>query len=367
MAWSSPTLKEIRNQVRQDFINWSGTGNKALLRRSVENAFSYAIAGVASGLYGYINWGVKQLIPSEDSDLDSLLRWANDILTVPQKPATAATGNVIFTGTPGAAVPLGTTATSLSTGISYATQSSDVIGGGGTLTRAVIAETEGADGNIAAGETLYLDSPLVNIDPTATAGAAGLSGGADEEDKFGVLDRLRTRFKSPPRGGGIGDYVSWAEEVAGVSRAFEFGNTPVTGWVTVVILDDSQIVNDSQGPPIPGAQTISDAQANVDLFRPIQMGGAIVKAPVQEALALTWADLVPQSGVSVATAESNIESAVNSWFYTTTEPGVTVSQPEIENVGQSATGVQSVRLSIPVGDQTPAEHALFTNITHSFV
>lgn len=360
MAWVSPDLKELRNQIRQDFINWSGSGNNALLRRSVENAFSYALAGIASGLYGYINWGFKQLIPSEDSDLDTLLRWSTDLLPVPQKSATAASGDIIFTGTPATPVPLGTTVTSLSTGAVYATQSTDVISGGGTLTRAVVAETEGADGNIDAGGTLYLDSPIPGIDPTATVAAGGLSGGADEEDKFGVLDRLRTRFKSPPRGGGIGDYVSWAKEIAGVTRAYEFGNDPVTGWVTVVILDESQ------APPIPGAQTIVDTQANIDLKRPIQMGGAIVKAPDQEALALTWADLIPASGTPEATAQANIESAVNQWFYEATVPGVTVSQPDIENVGQSATGVQNVRLSIPVGDQTPGAHALFTSITHNF-
>lgn len=357
MAWDSPTLQELRDRFRQDFIARTSTGD-AVLRRSVENVLSYVVPGVANGLYGYVDWGVRQLIPSEDGDLDSMLRWANDLLTPPQTPASAAYGTVTFTGTDTTVIPAGTSVTNRD-GIEFTTDAIATIGSSvsGEVDVVVTAVDAGIAGNTEAGVSVFLGTPISGVDAEALVATGGLSGGADEETKFGVLSRLRERFKTPPRGGSEGDFVVWAKEASGVSRAYEFRQEPTTGWVTVVIIDDTS-------GPVPGAGIIAASQAAVDLKRPIMMGGCVVRGPEPQTLNLTWSNVVPLRDQTYAEAQTAIETNVDAYILTQTVPEAVVSQPAIENAGQAV--VTSVSLTTPPGDQDPGQYGLYTTINHAY-
>ena len=357
MPWTKPSLTELRDQFRQDFIAYTETGNAVLLRRSVENILSYAVPGIADGLHGYINWNAKQLIPSEDSDIDSVLRWANDFLTTPQRAASKATGFVLFTGTVGTPISTDVQVSGLRNGATYATTADGIIAPSGQSTLPVEASEAGSLANMDAGEALILSSPVPGLDSEATVSGEGISGGADEETALEILERLRQRWASPPRAGGQGDYVSWALETPSIERAYELGNNPRVGWVDVVCIDeDAGLLN-------PSTAALADAQSRIDANRPIQMAGCRVYAPNTNSLLLEWTGLTPDD----AQTRTSLEQAVDEYVRSTTVPGQSMSQPEIENVAQSATGVVSVSLSSPTSDPDPGENTVFALIFHSYV
>jgi len=352
MPWVETTLQERRDRIRADFLARTTTGD-AVLRRSVENVYSYVLAGVAHGLGGFVSWGARQVIPNEDADLDSMLRWANNYLTIPQVPAVAAQGSATFTGVDTTELPAGTVVTNRD-GVSFTTDALGTVSGG-SVTVSITAVEAGAAGNTLAGADILLSSPIVDIDSAGTT-TAGLTGGADEETKLGVLERLRQRLKNPPRGGGTGDYVAWALEIGSVTRAYEFPQEPSTGWVTVIVIDDVS-------GPIPGAQTIIDAQENVDLYRPIAMGGAVIAGPTPQTLNLTWDALIGAPGDDLPTAKSKLEANVDEWVQAQA-PEAVLFQPDIENAGQAV--VQSVSLTSPIVNQDPGQYGLFTTINHAY-
>lgn len=355
MPWTNPTLQERRERIRQDFLAWTNTG-LAPLRRSVENVYSYVLAGAAHALGSYIGWVAKQSPPNEDSDIDSILRWANDFLTVPQKQVAAATGSVVFTGDVDTIVPSDLEVTSLASGVSYTTNVDGIIAGGGTATLPVTATTVGADGNLEAGSTLYLGEPVDGLDPSATVEANGITGGADTEDALGVLGRLRDRFKNPPAGGRDGDYVAWATDVAGVTRAYVSSPDPKYGWLKVIVVDDDIL------PSLPGLTPIGLAQTNIDENRPVHMGGVVVIAPTPQTLDLTWSQLQPdEPGV-----RSAMQSAVNQWIYDNSVPGETVNHTAIENAAQAVDSVFTVSLIDPIENPDPGQYGMFTTINHTY-
>lgn len=354
MPFDRPTLETLRDRFRSDFQARTTSGD-AVLRRSVENIYSFVVPGMTHGLYGYLNYLQKNVIISEESDIDTLLRWADAFLEVPQNPATAAQGDVTFTGTPATSIPAGTEITNQD-GITFTTDSIASIGGGGDVDVPVTASDLGEIGNTLAGVVMTLGTPIVGVDSTATVASGGLTGGADEEEAPGIYTRLSARLKTPPRGGSTGDFKVWAEEVSGVTRAFEFPNEPSVGWVTVVVVDDVS-------GPVPGATTIAAAQSNIDAKRPIFMGGVDVIGPTPQLLSLTWSGLIPDSGAT----RTALEAAVEQWVLTTGEPEVPLRQPDIENAAQNAAGVVSVSLSSPTTDQDPGQYGMYTTFSHSYV
>jgi uncharacterized phage protein gp47/JayE len=349
-------LTDIRQRIQQDFLARIIEVDDAPLRRSVENAFINALAGASFGLHGFIEWGARQDPPNEDSDLDSMLRWSNDLLDPPRVAASPAIGDVIFTGTNSTVIPIGTELTNYD-GQSFTTKDEYTISGT-SVTGSVTASVAGADGNTAAASIVFLSTPIAGIDDRATVATGGLSGGADAEDKYGVLARLRERLKTPPRGGSTGDYVAWAKETAGVTRAWEFPNDPHTGWVTVVITDDNQT------NLIPGVTTITNCQTNIDAKRPIMSAGAIVRGPTPQTIFLQWTDLIPNDTLTRASLEAN----VNQWILANGAPGAGFRQPDIENAAQSAPGVTSVTLWFPQTDPPVSDRfAMFNTISHSYL
>lgn len=347
------TISDLIDRGIAAFLAKTSSGD-AVLRRSVENVLVYVEAGMTYGLYGAINYVGKQIVPSEEMALQYLLRWSNAFLSPPQKAASAATGDATFAGTPTTVIPPGTSVSNRD-GASFTTDAELTIAAGGSITGAVTASIPGASGNTLTGAALFLSTPIPGIDSQATVASGGLGGGADEEDSLGVLRRLLARWKTPPRGGGTGDFATWALEVPGVTRAFEFRQEPGTGYVTVVIVDDDT-------GPVPSAQTVIDAQANIDSKRPIMMGGAPVLPPVGKLLTLTWTALVPDtSGTRMA-----LESNVNEWVLQNGEPELILRQPDIENAAQATPGVVSVSLSSPVIDQDPGQYGMFTTFSHLY-
>ena len=81
-------------------------GTDAVLRRSLTGIVARMSAGTEHGLYGYLDWLARQLMP-DTAEEEHLERWAS-IWGVSRKAAGHASGDVSITGTPGAVLPEGT-------------------------------------------------------------------------------------------------------------------------------------------------------------------------------------------------------------------------------------------------------------------
>jgi len=337
-----PTLTQLIAQAKSD-IETHLAGTDAQLRRSVEAVLARVVAGAAHGLHGHMVWLSKQLIP-DTAQAEWITRWASIWLPQPVPiPATKAKGNITVVGTPAAVCPAGTlwqTADS----VQYSQDVDATIPGGGSIVTAVTAVVAGADGCQSAGSVLSLVSPVVGIVSDATIAAGGLTGGFDQETPAALLARLLLRLQSPPKGGGPGDYESWALEIAGVTRAWQFPCVDGPGEVAV------RFVCDGLTPIIPVPAMVATVQAYIDTKAPVT-ADVTVYAPTGVAFNCTI-DLTPAGGGGTDTAA--IRAAVllelADLLLRKSEPGCTIYLSEINEAISVATGETDHLLTVPAAN-----------------
>lgn len=282
MPLQRPLLKDLIDRAAAD-IQARLPGADARLRRSNLEVLSRVHAGAIHGLYGHLDFLSLQIIidTAEEAYLE---RWAS-VWGVPRLAAVKATGNITITGTNGTLVPLGTTL-QRSDGAEFTTNADATIVAG-TATAVVTAVVAGAAGNTAVNSQLTFSSPIAGINGNATVAAGGLSQGADAESDDSLRARLIDRIQQPPHGGATFDYVKWAKEVGGVTRAWVYPAELGLGTVTV------RFVRDDDASLIPDAGEVAAVQAYIDALRPVTAQLTVV-APVAVALNFTI-QLLPSS------------------------------------------------------------------------
>ena len=171
--YSRPALAEIVQRVSNDVLSRLAADD--VLRRADAEVYSRVLAGVAHGLYGFIDWLSQQVI-YDTAEVEFLERWCS-IWGISRKPAAAATGEVTFAVLAGSVIPAGTLLQALD-GVQYETTAEATVTAP-TATAPIVAVVPAAAGNRVTGQALSLVSPVVGVQPTATAGE--LTGGADIE------------------------------------------------------------------------------------------------------------------------------------------------------------------------------------------
>lgn len=227
---------------------------------------------------------------------DGLLRWVNLFLGGPRAPSKAS-GAVFFAGSEGSSVVAGTRLRR-NDGILYVVSESATVADG-EITLKVQAEAVGAAGNAAPGTRLSLLSPVAGLVLAGQVGQEGLHGGADEEGRETMLQRLEHRIQNPNRGGAAGDYEAWALEVPTVTRAWEYpgGYGPGTVTLAFAVDDDGSI---------PGVSKVEEVQAHLDAVRPVT-ARVVVFAPVAHPVFFEISDLSPDTPAIRAGIEASIE------------------------------------------------------------
>lgn len=239
MPFPRPTLTEMIQQAQADVAVRLGV--PTLLRASPEAVFATAMAGMAHGLYGYLDWIARMAVPFT-AEAEYLEAWAS-LAGVTRKPATQAAGTATFTGTTGATLPTSTVALS-NDGRRYLVTAGAAVGGGGTVTVPVQAEDAGAAGNLALAAPLTLATAVAGVLATGSV-ASAIVGGADMEDDAALRTRMLQAFAAAPQGGAAADYIGWALAVPGVTRAWVAANGAGAGTVVVyVMLDDVRSAGD---------------------------------------------------------------------------------------------------------------------------
>lgn len=303
--------------------------------------------GVSHGLYGYLAWLALQLMP-DTAEAEHLQRWAS-IWGVAQKPATFAQGTAIFAGVAGmepAVFPAGTRVQRRD-GRLYQVLVDTAItaGANGTAVLPLAAIDPGDEGNAPAGTPLQLISPLSGAEAQGVS-IAGLSGGTDAESDQSLRARLLTRIRTQPSGGAQRDYVTWALQVPGVTRAWCAPGEMGRGSVTVRFVMDGVYEN---GIPMP--DDVARVKAHIDGQRPVTADVYVV-APVPQPIDLDLRITPDSPRVRVTTAEA-------AWavLQLEAEPGGMVIVSHISEAISLAQGEEDHALIAPAANvQMPKGH-----------
>ena len=172
----------------------------------------------------------------------------------------AATGTAGFAGITGSAIAAGTVV-QRPDAVQYVTTEAGAIAAG-VASIPVEALEPGQIGNAVIGTGLTLTSPIAGVNAVAIAETA-LAGGADVEAVEPWRARILTRIRKPPQGGADYDYMAWALEVPGVTRAWVYPGEQGVGTVIV------RFVRDDDASIIPDAGEVAAVQAAIDAVRPV--------------------------------------------------------------------------------------------------
>jgi uncharacterized phage protein gp47/JayE len=331
MPWITPTLKETRRLTR-DYV-LSQLGAKAMIPNSALRIMSDAMAGLANLVLLYLDWLAKQLLPDtaerEWLDRHGVIWLTNADGSKGRKAATYASGTVQFTGAANYIVPVGTLLYGAN-GIQYQTTSEALIGSSSTGTATTVALTAGTVGNLPDGDTIGIVTPIAGIIGAELLGDMG--GGVNEESDEQLRERILFRIQNPPMGGSQADYVRWAMEVPGVTRAWAASESG-PGTVTTRFLMD-ELRASTAGWPLPtDVQVVNDY---INTKRPVTVMECYVFAPLVFYIDLTISGLA-RDDESTRTA---IVQAVSDMLYWQAAPGQTIHRSWVAEAVSGALGEQ---------------------------
>jgi uncharacterized phage protein gp47/JayE len=352
MPYARPSLTTLRDQAVND-ITTSGVPHlDGLLRNAVLRVLAWVMSGLAYSVYGYLDWIARQAVPWTSTD-EFLQGWAA-LIGVYQKDSTAASGSAQFTlGTPGVHVAAGT-ALLRQDAVPYATTADATVDGTGTLVVPIVAEINGAGTDCDAGTPIGFATPIAGVPNNGTVMAPGCAGGADQETQDALKSRMLFKYREPPQGGAQSDYVEWAREVPGVTRAWCIPNGSGPGTVVVyTMLDDVRADHagfpqgtDGSATDEPRAAPATGDQLLVaDHIYPVQPVTALVYsvAPTPAPIDVVLADFVAESD----SADADITSSITDLLLVAAEPGGTIYPSDIYEAVLATPGVVHFTMTSP--------------------
>ena len=337
MPYTRPELGDLITTAETN-IEAHLPGSDARMRRSNLNVLARLQAGTEHDILGFVDWASKQLLP-DTAEAEQLDRHAS-VWGLARKPAAFPTGNVTFTGTNGSIIPAGTKVRR-GDNVEYVTSAEATIAGG-SATVAVSAITAADTSNATAGTVVALISPIAGVTTQAAIATGGLTGGADTETDASLRTRVLEHMRQRPHGGAGFDYVKWALEQPGVTRAWVYPQELGLGTVTVRFMMDDTYTNG-----IPLAADVTAIQAALDAVRPVTAALTVV-APVPVALDITTLSVSP----STSTVQAAIEAEVQDLILRAAEPGATILISHLREAISIAAGEADHALTDPSADIT---------------
>lgn len=340
-----PSLDTLIERTRADVLTRLSTDD--VLRLSNPEVLARAEAGAVHGLYGYLDYIANQILP--DTATDTLERHGS-LWGIPRKQASKAVGTVALTASAVATVAAGTVLQAAD-GTQYETLAEYSLESGvnDVTVRAVLA---GKAGNISASSPLSLVSPISGVQSSATV--ILISGGADKEGDEDYRARILARIRKTPQGGAAHDYVSWALEIAGVTRAWCYPEELGPGTVTV------RFVRDDDENPIPDATEVQVVADHIADLRPVTADVTVI-APV--AVPITFQ--IQAASPSTSLVRSAIEASLRALIRAESEPGETLLISHIREAISMAAGEYDHVLVAPAANvnHSAGHMATFGGIT----
>jgi len=358
MPYPRPTLPTLVGTSAQD-IQTRVPGADALLPVSFLGVLPRVLGGGFHGQYGNIAYLAKQLMP-DTAEADYLARWAS-IWGVQRKRAQAAQFQITISGAPGADIPAGT-GLNRSDQAQFTTNADAGIATGTTSAVATVtAGVAGSAGNTPAGSQLSFGAGIQNVQTTATVGAQ-IVAGTDDETDASLLARLLFRIQNPPQGGAATDYVIWATDQPGVTRAWVYPLWLGAGTVGVTfVMDDRTVI-------FPQPADVTAIQAALDILRPVT-AKLIVFAPAQAPINPT----IHLLGADTPAIRAAVSAELADYVARVALPGAMAGQPaqgsiyltQLEEAIGSATGIVDYELIGPTANMVmvPGQMATLGTVT----
>lgn len=348
MPFTRPTLTELVTRMQTD-VETRLADIGTLLRRSIIKVLIRVLAGAIHLTYGFLNYMVDQLFASTaDSYYLEVIAAEYGLY---RTAAAYASGSGTVTATIATTIPQGTRLQS-SEGQVY-TVDEDTILAVGSNTVDFTAESAGADGNDDASVSLSFVSSITGVSATLTVDSNGIAGGADEESDDDLRDRVLYRKKRPPHGGAEHDYVNWAKEYSGVTRAWVYPGYSGLGSVALAFVMDD---NDSIIPN--AAQRTAVSTYISEHVNPVT--GETVGIPVTaqagfEVVTLTEyeIDITVQIYPNTSAVQTAVESELESFLLESGGPGVTLYLSQIDEIISGSAGEQRHKITYPTSDISP--------------
>lgn len=339
MPFEIPTLPALVQRAGEDL---SRAGVDGVLRRSDSAVLARVMSGGVFGLYGLLAWQARQILP-DTCDEDMLARWAQ-LKAVVRTDATHAAGTVDVTGADGVIVPKDMVWQSRA-GLQVAVTQDTVIASGqaSVPVRALIA---GQGGNLAVGVQVSAISPVVGVTDRAVIGAGGLVGGTDQEPVERWRRRVIRAFRIQPHGGDLEDYVTWALEVPGVTRAWARSAWVGPGTVGVFV------VRDDDADIVPDAGELADVLAHIQSKRPVTAEVSVVAPTLLPVLYQIRLD--PDGEV----LRAKVEQALRELHLAEADLGGRLYWSHMTAAISNVPGELDHSLALPTADVVPQPHEL---------
>lgn len=222
-----------------------------------------------------------------------------------RKLGTYASVTLLFTGTEGAVIPIGTRVSNVipagasGSPIAFQTTQEGAIAGGFVSIPAQAVDI-GEAGNLSASSITRIETGVAGIIGVTNL-AAGF-GGVDPEDDQVYRDRLLSRAKTGRGAGTPGDYIAWATSVEGVGHAF--ADSPSPGAVKVLVEDENY------SPVTPTA--LANVTAYLESIRPINVA-LTVTTPSTDPLTVS-ATVTLEEAFTLSQVFPAIEQAVRNYL-----------------------------------------------------
>ena len=338
MPYETPTLPVLVSRAQADLAGDA-------LRRSDAQVLARAHAGVAYGLYGYLNWLADQILP-DSADEETLVRMAALRLNEPRKPAQSAEGPASFMAAAGGVLDVDTVLQAAD-GRTYKVTAgvTTVAGLNSTTLEAVDA---GTLGNAEAGLVLTLVQPVAGVASTFTVLAPGLAGGVVQESVEALRARVVRAYRVIAHGGSADDYETWALEVPGVTRAWCRRNYLGPGTVGLFVMRDKDVV------PVPNPAQLAEVKAYIEAPRPVT-AELYVLAPVEAPVLYSIRAMPDTSAV-----RASIEQQLRDLHQREAGLGETLLITHIREAVSGSSGETDHLLTVPMADVVPATNQLLT-------
>lgn len=314
MPLAIPTTQTIAEQnlarLEAALSQTSPLSEKAFLRvLAVVEAMS------ATGLYKMAAERIKQVLAltATGSDLDMLGAEYDTF----RKAAESASLTVVLPALSDTVIPVTAEFVGSSNGVLYYMDSA-ATSVGGVATLSLTSSVPGVIGNLTDDDVLTIVSPIAGAESIATV-TATTNTGAEEETDTAYRPRVQFAMRATTGGANATDHKIWAEEVAGVLRAFPYAGKPVgegtsyPGDRTVYIEADATI--DSDGVPTSGL--LAEVRTSLTTRSRPTLGltdeTLYVEPIVRNTVDVTITDLVTPSGQE-ATVKAAISVALLDYF-----------------------------------------------------
>jgi hypothetical protein len=324
MPLNIPTTKEIKDRNLANLE--SNLGQTAPV---TYKAFLRVLAAMeAMGqteLYKYAAERTKQnlALTASGADLDTI----GAEFGIIRKAAEAAILTITLPAVNGTVIPATVDYVGTLNNVRYIPTAS-VVASGGVATSNVVAQTLGVLGNLQVSDTMTIGTQIAGAETVATV-ITVVNVGAEEETDDVYRLRILFAIRSTAGGGNATDHKIWAEEVAGVARAFPYTGEPdgsppgisassVPGSRTVFIEADASIDPDG----IPPAALLDEVRDTINTdpvtgkSRPplgLEDSTLYVEAITRTEIFILITNFDPGTGVE-ATIKAEIETALTQYF-----------------------------------------------------